>query len=91
MAKEQWEHLNLMNLPLDSERHIRPYHSKTVGKKHRSQECFKPEETQPKPPYFPRRAVILSLSLPVVSLESRAMHLNTLVQEAQDRVNELSA
>lgn len=49
------------------------------------------EETQPKPLHFPRRAVILTLFLPVVSLESRAMHLNTLVQEAQDRVSELSA
>lgn len=54
-------------------------------------EFFKPGEAQPTPLHFPRRAVILSLLLPVVSLESRAMHLNTLVQEAQDRVSELSA
>ena len=42
--------------------------------------------------HFPRKKKESPISFClVVSLESRAMHLNTLVQEAQERVSELSA
>lgn len=72
---------------------VRPYR-KILDKKHRAHvlKSFSKAERrrQPKATTLPKDCHLVSF-FPVVSQESRAMHLNTLVQEAQDRMSELSA
>lgn len=72
---------------------VRPYR-KILDKKHRAHvlQSFSKAERhrQPKATTLPKDCHLVSF-FPVVSQESRAMHLNTLVQEAQDRMSELSA